>query len=248
VTPQGFGASLDELAGRYRLDADAVARLRMFGAMLADDPLAPTTVREPERIRDDHFADSLVASELVRVRTAAAIADLGSGAGLPGLPLAIALPDTEVWLVESNRRKCEFIERARVLMRLENAHVVNGRAEAWSDGRSRMDLVTARALASLDVVAEYAAPLLTIGGALVVWRGKRERQVEADGTAAARILGFSVKEPLRVRPYDGAEHRYLHVMSKVMETPARFPRRAGMARKRPLGAAGPCLTESTDSF
>jgi 16S rRNA (guanine527-N7)-methyltransferase len=248
VTPQRFDVSLDGLADRYRLDAAAVARLRTFGAMLAGDPLAPTTVRQPERIRDDHFADSLVALELARVWTAPRIADLGSGAGIPGLPLAIALPNTEVWLVESNGRKCEFIERAAALMRLENAHVVNARVEAWPEGRSRIDLVTARALASLDVVAEYAAPLLTIGGALVVWRGRREPQVEAKGTAAAGILGFSVDEPLRVRPYDGAEHRYLHVMSKVMETPARFPRRAGMARKRPLGAAGTRLTESTDSF
>ncbi len=104
--------------------------------MLAEDPLAPTTVRQPERIRDDHFADSLVALELARVRTAPAVADLGSGAGIPGLPLAIALPNTEVWLVESNGRKCEFIERATAAMELENAHVVNARAEAWPDRRS----------------------------------------------------------------------------------------------------------------
>lgn len=235
-TPR-FDVSLDELAGRYRLTTAAVARLRMFGEMLADDPLAPTTVRQPARIRDDHFADSLVALELARVRTAAAIADLGSGAGIPGLPLAIALPEAEVWLVESNGRKCAFIERATALMQLENAHVVNARAEAWPDGRSCVELVTARALARLDVVAEYAAPLLTVGGALVAWRGKREPQVEAEGAAAARILGLAVDEPLRVWPYDGAEHRYLHVMSKVMDTPSNFPRRAGMAQKRPLGVA-----------
>ena len=239
MTPRRFDVSLDKLAGRYRLTGPAVDRLQMFGAMLADDPLAPTTVREPERIRDDHFADSLVALELARVRAATMIADLGSGPGVPGLPLAIALPDAEVWLVESNGRKCQFIERAAALIGVENARVVNARAETWPEGRVRMQLVTARALAPLDVVAEYAAPLLTIGGALVAWRGKREPQVEAEGSAAAEILGLSVDEPVRVRPYDGAEHRYLHVMPKVMETPARFPRRAGMARKRPLGAATP---------
>lgn len=237
MTPPGFPLALGELAARYDLTSTAVDRLRTFGEMLAADPLAPTTVREPARIRDDHLADSLVALELARVRTAATIADLGSGAGIPGLPLAIALPEAEVWLVESNGRKCQFIERAAALMGLENAHVVNARAEAWPDGRSRLQLVTARALAPLAVVAEYAAPLLTVGGALVAWRGKREPKVEADGAVAARILGLSVDEPVRVRPYGAAEHRYLHVMPKVMETPARFPRRAGMARKRPLGAA-----------
>jgi 16S rRNA (guanine527-N7)-methyltransferase len=247
MTPLGFDVSLGGLAERFQLPAPAIERLQLFGAMLADDPLAPTTVREPKRIRDDHFADSLVALEYAPVRTATTIADLGSGAGVPGLPLAIALPSAEVWLVESNARKCEFIERATGLMGLENAHVVNARAEAWPDGRGRMQLVTARALAPLDVLAEYAAPLLTLGGALVAWRGKREARVEAEGAAAAKMLGLSVDEPARVHPYDGAEHRYLHVMSKVMETPAKFPRRAGMARKRPLGTVAPRLTEDADS-
>ncbi len=247
MTPPRFDGSLGELAERFQLPAPAVARLQLFAAMLADDPLAPTPVREPARIRDDHFADSLVALELAPVRTATTIADLGSGAGIPGLPLAVALPSAELWLLESNARKSEFIERATALMGLENAHVVNARAEAWPDGRDRMQLVTARALAPLDVVAEYAAPLLTFGGALVAWRGKREAQVEAEGAAAAKMLGLSADEPVRVHPYDGAEHRYLHVMSKVMETPARFPRRTGMARKRPLGARAPRLTEDADS-
>jgi len=237
VTASGFDVSLDGLAERYDLSGVAVDALRVLGGMLAGDPLAPTTVRDPARIRDDHLADSLVALELARVRTAATIADLGAGAGMPGLPLAIALPDAEVWLVEANGRKCQFIERAIALLRLENAHVVNARAEAWAEGRSHMPLVTARALAPLAVVAEYAAPLLTVGGALVAWRGKREPRVETDAASAARILGLTVDEPVRVSPYDGAEHRYLHVLSKVMETPARFPRRAGMARKRPLGSA-----------
>jgi 16S rRNA (guanine527-N7)-methyltransferase len=86
------------------------------------------------------------------------------------------------------------------------------------------------------VLAEYAAPLLMVGGALVAWRGKREPQVEVDGALAAAILGLSVDESIHVRPYSAADNRYLHVMSKVMETPTRFPRRPGVARKRPLGA------------
>jgi 16S rRNA (guanine527-N7)-methyltransferase len=231
-----FDASLDAVAVRYDLSEGTIDRLRILGHLLATDPLAPTTVREPERIRDDHLADSLVALELSCVRAANSIADLGSGAGVPGLPLAIVRPDAEVWLVESNGRKCRFIERAVELLDVGNAHVAHARAETWPDGLGRFDLITARALAPLDVVAEYAAPLLTLGGALVAWRGKREPQVENDAAIAAEILGLSVPESTRVRPYDGAENRYLHVMSKVMETPARFPRRAGVARKRPLGA------------
>jgi 16S rRNA (guanine527-N7)-methyltransferase len=232
-----FGPSLVALAKRYGLDEAAVRRLRLFGSLLVHDELAPTTVRAPVRVRDDHLADALVALELPEIRAATTIGDLGSGPGVPGIPLAIALPDTQVTLVEGNNRKCEFMVAAIQTLGLGNAEVVHGRAETWQDGMGRCDVVTARAVAPLDILAEYAAPLLTIDGVLVAWRGNREPEVEANGERAAEILGLSVREPLGVTPYDGAEHRYLHVMSKVRETPERFPRRDGVARKRPLGRA-----------
>jgi 16S rRNA (guanine527-N7)-methyltransferase len=233
--PPEFGPSLADLAQRYGLDGAAVRRLRLFGSLLAHDELAPTTVRAPVRVRDDHLADALVALELPEVRAARTVADLGAGAGVPGIPLAIGIPAACVTLVEGNNRKCEFIARAIEVLGLENARVVHGRAETWTEGIGSCELVTARALAALDVLAEYAAPLLTIGGSLVAWRGRREPEAEADGARAAAILGLDVHEPVRVSPYAGAEHRYLHVMTKITETPDRFPRRDGVARKRPLG-------------
>ncbi len=232
-----FGPSLTALAERYGLDGSAVRRLRLFGSLLAHDELAPTTVRAPLRVRDDHLADALVGLELPEIQSGARIADLGAGAGVPGIPLAVGLPTARVTLVEGNHRKCEFIARAIGLLGLENARVVHGRAETWKDGIGACEVVTARALAPLDVLAEYAAPLLTMGGVLVAWRGRREPEAEADGARAAAILGMEVREPVRVTPYEGAEHRYLHVMAKTAETPARFPRRDGVARKRPLGRA-----------
>lgn len=206
--------------------------------MLTSDPHAPTTVRDPARVLRDHLADSLVGLELDEVRSAIAIADLGAGAGLPGLPLAIALPSAGVILVESNGRKCEFITRAITVCGLANATVAQVRAEAWEEGLGRFDLVTARALAPLPVVAEYAAPLLRIGGALVAWRGRRDPADEAAGAIAAAELGLQASAPRRVEPFPGALHRHLHVMIKTEPTPAGFPRRPGMARKRPLGSAG----------
>jgi 16S rRNA (guanine527-N7)-methyltransferase len=99
----------------------------------------------------------------------------------------------------------------------------------------RCDLVTARALASLPVVAEYAAPLLRLGGTLIVWRGRRDPADEAAGARAAALLGLESLPPVQVQPYSGAVNRHLHPMLKVAATPARFPRRPGIARKRPLG-------------
>jgi 16S rRNA (guanine527-N7)-methyltransferase len=230
-----FGPSLKDLATRYTLSPDQTAQLRVFGVLLVQDELAPTTVREPQKVRDDHFADSLTALELIEVRQAQRIADLGAGAGVPGLPLAVALPHSAVTLVEGNRRKCEFMERAAGDMELRNVQVIHGRAETWSAGIGSCDVVTARALAPLDVLAEYAAPLLKLGGVLVAWRGHREPDAEAEGARAAAILGLDVLEPLLVTPYPGAEHRHLHLMKKIAPTPDRFPRRDGVARKRPLG-------------
>jgi 16S rRNA (guanine527-N7)-methyltransferase len=228
--------SVAALRERYGLPESAELQLTALAELLSSDPGAPTTVRNRSAVLDDHLADSLVALELPEVRDAIRVADLGSGAGLPGLPLAIALPGARVALVESNGRKCEFLERALGACRVTNGTVVRARAEEWVDGREGCDLVTARALAPLDVVAEYAAPLLVRGGALVAWRGRRAAGDEAAGARAAAELGLEARLPLPVSPYAGAMHRYLHVLVKVAPTPPRFPRRAGMARKRPLGA------------
>lgn len=222
------------LAARYLLGEPAAERLCVLLGLLVDDPHAPTAIRDRRRAVDDHLADSLVALEVPQVRAAERLVDLGAGAGLPGLPLAIALPQTLVTLVESARRKSEFIERAAAACGIGNAEVVHARAETWPGGRGSFDVATARALAGLDVVVEYAAPLLVAGGTLVAWRGRRDPAEEAAAARAAAIVGLEPRAVIEVTPYAGARHRHLHLMSKVMETPQRFPRRPGMARKRPL--------------
>ncbi len=232
---RGAGQALAELVATYGLPLNAEAQLRALLAALTEDPHAPTTIHDPPAAVRDHLADSLVALELPAVSGATQIADLGSGAGLPGLPLAIALPAATVTLVESSRRKCEFLQRARDAAMATNAAVVHARAEEWTAGREACDLVTARALAPLAVVAEYAAPLLTLGGVLVVWRGRRDAADEASAARAAAELGLEARPPHPVTPYAGALHRHLHVFVKSSPTPGRFPRRPGMARKRPLG-------------
>jgi len=236
-------APLRGLGARFGLSADQLGLLEAFGAALAWDEAAPTTVREPLRVRDDHLADALVALELPVLKHATLpggpplIADLGSGAGVPGIPLAIARPRASVFLIEGNGRKCEFLAGVVAGLPLPNVEVVNARAETWTAGVGACDVVTARALAPLGVVAEYAAPLLKLGGSLVAWRGRRDEEAEAEALRAAAILGLEASEPVRVEPYARAEHRYLHVLTKIAETPSRFPRRDGVARKRPLGRA-----------
>lgn len=221
------------LAARHGLATPAPRQLEALLALLTEDPLAPTTIDAAHAV-DDHLADSLVALDLEEVRSATTIADLGSGAGLPGLPLAIALPNARVHLVESSMRKCAFLKRAVRECDLGNVEVVHARIEEWT---ASVDLATARALAPLEVAVEYAAPLLRVGGTLVVWRGHRDLEAEAAAAKAAEIVGIEVGDIRAVQPYPDARNRHLHLMSKVMETPSRFPRRPGLAMKRPLGSA-----------
>jgi 16S rRNA (guanine527-N7)-methyltransferase len=225
---------LGGLAARYDLSRRQVTQLSSILAALASNRLAPTTVREPGQALDVHLADSLVALDLEVVLEASCIADIGAGAGFPGLPLAVALPGAKVRLVESRARKCSFIEGVVADSKMLNVDVVCARAEQWPDGMAANDLVLARAVAAQPVVLEYAAPLLRLGGALVDWRGQREPEDERSAAAAAEQLGLRLESIQRMEPYEGVRDHHLHVYLKVEDTPERFPRRAGMARKKPL--------------
>jgi 16S rRNA (guanine527-N7)-methyltransferase len=227
-------AALAGLAARYELSHRQRQQLAAILAVLAADEHAPTTVRGPARATEVHLADSLAGLELEAAGYARTGADLGAGAGFPGLPLAVALPAIEMRLVESQRRRCDFLERACAGAGIENARVVWARAEEWREGIGEHDVVLARALARQPVVLEYAAPLLRIGGMLVDWRGRRDLGEEAASLAAAAELGLERVEIRHVTPFDGARARHLHLYLKVRHTPDRFPRRAGMARKHPL--------------
>jgi 16S rRNA (guanine527-N7)-methyltransferase len=226
---------LEQLTGRYELDSDQLAQLRAILLELQNDEQAPTTVTSLDEAIEVHLADSLTALEIGDVADASRIVDIGSGAGFPGLALAVALPDARVSLVESQGRKCEFLERACAAASVGNASIVAGRIEEWREGIARNDVVLARALAPQPVVLEYAAPLLSPGGLLVDWRGRRSMDGESSARHAAGLLGLRLREIRRTEPYEGALHHHLHVYEKVAETPTRFPRRVGVARKRPLG-------------
>lgn len=241
--PPGCGvrARLDGLLDRHGLPVATADALCAILRILEADEQAPTTVRDAGRAVDVHIADALVALELdvVRgarpVRGARRVVDLGAGAGIPGLPLAAAMPDAAFALLESQSRKCAFIERARAHAGLANVEVVCERAEQWAAGIGAHDLALARAVAAAPVVLEYAAPLLGLGGTLVEWRGRRDPEEERRAEVAAAELGLALREVRRVQPFPAATDHHLHVYLKVSPTPDRFPRRPGIARKRPLG-------------
>lgn len=232
-------ASPDALA---ILGEEGAQRLRAVVDLLACDDRAPTTVRDRDEGWRTHVLDSLSGLVVPELAAARRIADVGTGAGFPGIALAAALSGAQVDLIEATARKCEFIRVALEAAGIENAAVVCERAETWArtpppgGGRESYEAVTARAVGRLSTLAELASPLLREGGTLVAWKGRRDLGEEAEAQGATARLGMVAGAVLEMGEFAGFEHRHLHVFEKRGPTPEGLPRRPGMAKKRPFGA------------
>lgn len=204
--------------------------------LLASERASVSSVVD-ERAWRVHVADSLTGLEVEGLRSAGRIADVGAGAGFPGLALAVALPDARVDLIESVSRKCEFMQRAIDAASIANATVLNTRSEdlAKANGREAYDAVTARAVGRLSTLAELASPLLKPNGVLVAWKGKRDEEEESQLERASDSLAMTPEQILDVGNRAGSQHRHLHVIRKAGPTPPDLPRRPGIAKKRPKG-------------
>lgn len=192
------------------------ARLERWLDSLLSTP-GLTSIRDPAEARRRHLDESLAALELVR-GLAGPIVDVGSGGGAPGIPLAAALPECEVTLLESSRRKCDFL--ARFAAEIPNLRVVRGRAEdqpvdAWG-------VALAKALAPPAAAAEWCLPLVAPGGAAILWVGETVEVARVALVAGRLAAELSPSPP------------GLLVLRKTGPTPPGFPRRPGVARKRPL--------------
>jgi 16S rRNA (guanine527-N7)-methyltransferase len=224
----------------YGLDRQAQTRLALLGDVIVEAGFNITRVTEPHEIERMHFLDSLSLLDLECVSSAGRLADLGSGAGLPALVLAIALPALEVVAVESQRKKCAHIKKAVDALSLGNVEVQCARAEEYGRqaGREAHDVVVSRALAALPVVAELSVPLLVTGGTMVAMKGVISDQERIHAEAALGILGCGALESARLRSFPGAENRLAYLARKITRTPDRYPRRPGVPKKRPLGERG----------
>jgi 16S rRNA (guanine527-N7)-methyltransferase len=203
------------------------AALRRYCELLASAELSVTSVRGADDLWRRHVEDALTARALIDP-TARTLVDVGSGGGSPGIPLAAMLA-LETTLLEATRRKAAFLRRVTAEIGLD-ADVVHARSEEYARGagRDRFDLAVARALAPPPVAIELCLPLVRAGGRLIVWTGEVEPRPLAQ--AAEQLAG----RLLDVHRVD--DDRRLVVVEKLGPTPERFPRRPGMAGKRPLAS------------
>ena len=193
--------------------------------------------RERERLWERHLNDAL---GLAGIRTPAPgerWADLGSGAGLPGLPLAVAHRATSFTMIDAQRRRLDWVEAAAQTLRLTNVTVVHARLEDYARGpaRASFDVATARALGPLPVVAELGLPLLTIGGQFLVPRGRPDPEELEQAALACEQLGGRIDKvvPNPSSPIDRVG--FVVIMAKIAATSPRFPRRSGVPARTPLG-------------
>ena len=184
---------------------------------------------------DKHVEDSLQANQLMDI-SGKRLVDIGSGAGFPGLILAISRPDCQVTLVESDRKKAQFLNNVAAKLQLSNVAVVPERAEilGHQEGfREQFQLCTSRAVAALNVLLELSLPLLTVGGQAVIWKGRNyQQEIDEAQHALQTLRGVLVKQHDYTLMQE--RDRILLVVKKTTPTPARYPRRPGIPAKRPL--------------
>ena len=240
-------AALDEEAARLGVTLDSAARHR-FARYLAlleawRERAGLTSLTDPVAVQRRHFGESLALLTALRATGAlpagepADVVDVGSGAGLPGVPMRILDPALRLTLVESHGRRARFLETLVDELELDGVEVVTARAEeAGRDPacRERFDVAVARALAPLPVLVEYLLPLLRPGGIMAAPKGRSAERELREAAAAIETLGGCAEDPVALSLPGGVPPQQVVIVRRCEALPDRFPRRPGIPAKRPL--------------
>jgi 16S rRNA (guanine527-N7)-methyltransferase len=223
------------------LGPERLGRLEEFARLLGGyDEANVIGVRDLRAVILDHVLDSLSCFRFEPLKEARSLMDVGSGGGLPGIPIKIVESRLRATLAEATSKKARFLRRAVEALALEGVVVRNARIEeiARTDAhRGAYDVATARAVARLSVVAEYCVPLLRVGGYVISMKGRPEEEEIAEGERAAAELGARVLDVISVSrlPELEKKERCLVILRKVEDTPREYPRKVGVPAKKPLG-------------
>lgn len=223
----------------YTLSEQQLEQFALYYQQLVETnrSLNLTAITEESEVYLKHFYDSL---SLLKVHSFASInnlIDIGTGAGFPGIPLKILFPDLKVVLLDSLRKRVDFLQEVVKRLSLSNVEVIHGRAEDWARKqayREQFDLAVARAVARLTPLAEYCLPFVKIGGRFIAMKGSQVMEEVDEATHALRVLGHAKLSltPLTLPEQKGDRH--LLVIEKHQHTPRKYPRKAGLPTKQPL--------------
>ncbi len=218
------------------LDESMEGRFRRYMELLLDwnQKINLTAITEPEEIISKHFLDSLTVLLTGRFSRGVSLIDIGAGAGFPSIPVKIARPDLCVTMLDSLGKRVDFLGRVIADLGLDGARALHSRAEdaARTELRESFDVATARAVAALPVLAEYALPFVRVGGVFVAMKGAASDEEINAAKPAIRTLGGRIAQ-VKELPFDGMS-RSLVVIEKLAPTPAKYPRKAGKPSKDPI--------------
>ncbi len=197
-----------------------------------------TALRDEESLIARHFADSLLAAELLP-EGACTLLDVGSGSGMPALPLAIVRPDICVTALDATAKKTAYIAQTAELLGLQNVHTLTGRAEELSHNslyRERFDVVCARAVAELRILLEWSIPFLKPGGIFLALKGKNAQTEIESSSNAFSLLSCKIvlDKNICLREETTTSERHLLMIKKLSPTEKKYPRRNALITKRPL--------------
>lgn len=228
------------LGGKERTEAmkvDEKFKKYMKGILKYNESINLTAITDEEEFIIKHYYDSLVVMKLEEYKRAKRIVDIGTGAGFPGIPLAIHSQDKEFVLVDSLKKRLKIIDELCDSIGIHNVKTVHGRAEELgknSSYRESFDLCVSRAVASLEVLAEYTLPFIKKGGWLMAYKGPDcEKELES-GKKAISILGGEIKDVVTGNMEEYGIYHNIVLIKKIKPTPAGFPRKPGIPTKEPI--------------
>lgn len=235
-----FSEKLLQLFAAYEIPAseDQAAALERYAELLTEwnQKMNLTAIVDPEGIRVKHFLDSALALRCLHL--SGRVVDVGTGAGFPGLPLALARADLRVTLMDAQQKRLNFLQAVLDALDVQNVTLVHARAEdgaRMKEHRECYDVAVARAVAPLPVLAEYLLPYVKVGGKAVCWKGPAVQDELSAGKKAAFLLGGKLAEPIPVA-IPGQEWQHLLLpIAKQTKTARQYPRKAGTPGKSPLG-------------
>lgn len=196
-----------------------------------------TGITEFQEVLVKHFLDSLACVKAVDMSRIKRIMDIGTGAGFPGVPLKIAFPHLEACLLDSLKKRVNFLEETFQMLKLENITAIHGRAEEYAKNkqyRETYNLCVSRAVSNLATLSEYCLPYVKTGGYFISYKSGTVQEEVEQAQKAVKILGGKIQDVVYFQLPDSEIQRSLVVIEKIKATPGRYPRKAGTPLKEPL--------------